>query len=56
MRKSNSLNSTNTLKEIKASNPTEWLGLIQANHKFKSLYGENIAKTLIGMIEEENES
>ena len=56
MRKSNSLNSTNTLKEIKVSNPTEWLGLIQANHKFKSLYGEDIAKTLIELIEEENES
>ena len=52
MRKSNSPDSTSSLKEIKTSNPNEWLGLIQANHKFKSLYGEDIASALIGIIEE----
>ena len=52
MRKSNSLNSINTLKEIKNSNPNIWLNLIESNHKFKSLYGEDIASTLIKMIEE----
>ena len=55
MRKSNSLDSTGTLKEIKNSNPSLWLNLIESNHKFRSLYGENIASTLIKMIKE-NES
>ena len=52
MRKSSSFNTINTLKGIKTSNPNIWLSLIQANHKFKSLYGEEAAKTLIELIEE----
>ena len=53
MRKSSSLNSINTLKEIKSSNPNTWLRLIGANQKFRDLYGEDIAKILIGLIEED---
>jgi len=52
IRKSNSFSSTNTLNEVKNSSPNAWLGLIQSNHKFRSLYGEEIAKTLIEMIKE----
>ena len=52
MRKSNSLDSINTLKEIRDSNPNEWLSLIKANHEFKNLYGEEVASTLIQMIKE----
>ena len=52
MRKSGSINLTNNLNEIKNSNPNVWLRLIESNHKFKSLYGEETARTLIGMIEE----
>lgn len=52
IRKSNSLDSPNTLKEIKATNPTAWLNLIESNHKFRNLYGEDTANTLIKVIKE----
>ena len=52
MRKLNSFDSTNPLKEIRNLNPNIWLSLIESNHKFKSLYGEDVANTLIGIIEE----
>ena len=50
MRKSNSLNSINTLNEIKSSN--ELINLIESNHKFRSLYGEETAKKLIELIKD----
>ena len=53
MRKSSSLNSINTLKEMKSSNPNTWLRLIGANQKFRDLYGEDTAKILISLIEDE---
>ena len=52
MRKSGSLNLTNNLNEMKNSNTTIWLRLIESNHKFKTLYGEETARALIGIIEE----
>ena len=52
MRKSNSFDSTNNSKEIRNSNPTLWLALIESNHKFRNLYGEKTAETLIGLLEE----
>ena len=52
IRKSKSLSSTSALKEIKNSNLVGWLNIIESNHKFKSLYGEETAKKLIDMIEE----
>ncbi len=56
IRKSKSLNSATALKEIKSSNLAGWLNIIESNHKFKSLYGEETAKKLIEMLEEEIES
>ena len=55
IRKSISLDSTNNLNEIKTSNPSTWLNLIESNHKFRSLYGEETAKSLIEMMEEKKE-
>ena len=54
IRKSNSLDYINTLKTIKISNPNVWLSLIQSNHKFRTLYGEETADVLIGLIEKDD--
>ncbi len=50
IRKSISLDSKNNLNEMKTSNPSAWLNLIESNHKFRSLYGEDVASTLIRTI------
>ena len=50
MRKSDSLDSTKTLNKIKNLNPSAWINLIESNHKFRSLYGEEIAQELIKII------
>ncbi len=51
MRKSGSINSAGTLKEMKNSNPSQWFNLIESNHKFRNLYGEETATTIIELIQ-----
>ena len=51
LRNSGSLGISNHLNEIKNSNPEEWLSLIESNHKFRTLYGEETARVLIKIIE-----
>ncbi len=51
MRKSNIIDSTSTVIELKTLYPNKWLRLIESNHKFRSLYGEEIATRLIELIQ-----
>ena len=53
MRKTSSIKSVGALKEIKNSNTAQWLNLIESNHKFRNLYGEDIANALVELIEED---
>ncbi len=53
IRKSGSINSIGTLKKMKGLNPNGWLNLIESNHKFRNLYGEETANTLISLIKKD---
>ncbi len=41
---------TNDLKEVQ-KNTSEWLLLIKSNHEFRKIYGDDVAKELITIIE-----
>ena len=52
IRKSYSLNSASLIKERKNSDSNVWLKLIESNHRFREMFGEEVAQTLIKIIEE----
>ena len=43
---------SNKIEEIKNKSKNDWLHLIESNHKFRNIYGEEKAVELIGVIEE----
>ena len=51
LRKSISLNSTDSIRRIKDLEPTKWIDIIQSNHKFREAFGEEAAIKLIVEIE-----
>lgn len=51
LRKTHSLGALNSKKEFK-NDINNWFSLIEANQKFRALYGEDLASKLIRAIEE----
>ena len=56
LRKSNFLTSDNTIKQMKTTKSGAWFNLIEANHKFRELYGDDLANELIKTIEEDEQA
>ena len=52
IRKSPSLYPSSSIERIKESDCEQWLKLIQANHKFRNVYGEEVAQELIKIIQD----
>ncbi len=52
IRKSASITSAHTVKELRSSNLSNWIDIIESNHRFKALYGEETANVIISLIEE----
>ena len=52
IRKSDSLDTAGYVNEIKTLHPEQWLSLIESNHKFRNLYGEDAAYKIIKHIED----
>lgn len=48
IKKSPSIMQTNMMERLE---PNDWLNLIASNHKFREIYGDNLAKELIKIIE-----
>ena len=51
IRKSNPFLSANVVMQLKNSYSKVWIKLIEANHKFRTVYGEETAEELIKIIE-----
>ena len=51
-RQSPHFHSAMLIEERKYRDSNNWLKLIEANHKFRQLYGEELAQSLIKVIEE----
>jgi hypothetical protein len=54
IRKSPHATAVNKIEEIKNKNANDWLHLIESNHKFRNVYGEDKALELINVIEEKS--
>ncbi len=54
IRKSPHAVAVNKIEEIKSKSNSEWLHLIESNHKFRNTYGEDKAVELISVIEEKS--
>ena len=52
IRKSSPPVASSLIREIKNIGSHEWINLIESNHKFRTLYGEDTAKKIIEVIEE----
>ena len=50
LRKSNPFITDNVVKQLKQSESSKWFSLIESNHKFRALYGEDIANELVRSI------
>ena len=51
MRKSNKIDALSSINDLKTTNPSQWLKLIESNHKFRNRYGEETAEKIIKIIE-----
>lgn len=51
IRKSEPFVAARTIRNIKIQKPERWFELIESNHKFREIYGEEIAEEVIKIIQ-----